>query len=84
MRPADQRIWTYSSTSYNTAVRRACGHAGVPAWHPHQLRHNAGTDIRATMGLEAAQVYLGHSHAETTEIYAERDAALALTVAERR
>jgi len=55
------------------AVRRACKRAGVPIWTPGQLRHNAGTKIRADFDLEAARVGLGHAHASTTEIYAKRD-----------
>jgi integrase len=43
-------------------------------WHPHQLRHNAGTHIRREFGLEAAQLVLGHSSALITDaVYAERD-----------
>lgn len=42
-------------------------------WSPNQLRHTAATEIRAAFGLEAAQVVLGHSNANTTEIYAEVD-----------
>jgi integrase len=29
-------------------------------WPPHQLRHNAGTNIRREFGVEAARVILGH------------------------
>jgi hypothetical protein len=47
------------------------------AWNPHRLRHTRGTEIRRTYGLEAAQVVPGHAKADTTEIYAERDAAKA-------
>jgi len=46
-------------------------------WHPHQLRHNAGTIIRREGGLETARVVLGHSELKTTEIYAEFDEARA-------
>lgn len=43
-------------------------------WHPHQLRHVAGTELRRKFGLEAAQLVLGHSSAEITDaVYAERD-----------
>jgi integrase len=42
-------------------------------WHPNQLRHSAATIIRAEFGLEAAQVVLGHSRADVTQVYAERD-----------
>jgi integrase len=50
-------------------------------WHPNQLRHTRATEIRRRYGLEAAQVLLGHSRADVTQIYAERDAALAARVA---
>lgn len=50
-------------------------------WHPHQLRHLAGTEIRRRFGLEAAQVVLGHSSAEITDaVYAERDLAKAMEI----
>lgn len=42
-------------------------------WSPNQLRHTAGTEIRRQAGLEAAQVVLGHSKADVTQVYAERD-----------
>jgi len=42
-------------------------------WHPHQLRHNAATRIRAAYGVEVARIILGHAHVATTEIYAEAD-----------
>jgi hypothetical protein len=45
------------------------------------LRHSLGTEVRRKFGLEAAQVMLGHSQANVTEIYAERDLALAVRVA---
>jgi site-specific recombinase XerC len=52
----------------------------IPHWHPNQLRHTAATMIRRDYGLEAAQVILGHSKADVTQIYAERDAAKAIEV----
>jgi integrase len=58
-----------------------CKAAGLPHWHPHQLRHTHATEVRRRYGLEAAQVALGHSQAAITEIYAERDTALAVRVA---
>lgn len=74
----------YTAASYRRAVERACGKAGVPVWTPHRLRHNAATEIRQEFGLEAAQVMLGHSRADVTQIYAERDSELALKVAGER
>jgi integrase len=52
----------------------------VPDWYPNQLRHSAATEIRKRFGLEAAQVALGHSQADVTQIYAERDLTLAAEV----
>ena len=51
-------------------------------WHPHQLRHNAGTRIAREYGVTDAQVVLGHQHLQTTEIYAERDLTRAIRIAE--
>jgi integrase len=58
-----------------------CQAAAIPHWHPHQLRHTHATEVRRRFGLEAAQVALGHSGADVTQIYAERDTALAAKVA---
>jgi integrase len=64
---------SYTTGSYRKAIRRACLKAGVPIWHPHQLRHTAATTIRRQFGLEAAQAVLGHNELGTTQIYAERN-----------
>jgi integrase len=48
------------------ARRRKANH-----WHPHQLRHLKAAEVRERFGLDAAQATLGHSEANTTEIYAE-------------
>jgi integrase len=45
----------------------------VPHWHPHQLRHTAGTNIRREADFETAKIILGHASEVMTEIYAERD-----------
>lgn len=70
----------YTVTSYRRAIARACEKARVPKWHPHQLRHNAATNIRKLHGIEMARIILGHSTAFTTEIYAEQDRAAAVEV----
>ena len=70
----------YSAVSYGRAIARACKKAGVPAWHPHQLRHNAATRLRKEYGLEAAQVILGHQTLAVTEIYAEKNVAAAMKI----
>jgi integrase len=63
----------YSVASYRRAIHRACDLAGVPRFSPNRLRHSAATRLRREMGLDAARVVLGHSDADTTTIYAERD-----------
>lgn len=63
----------YDRTSYRRAIQRAAKRAGVDQWSPNRLRHSYATVIRKKYGLEAAQVLLGHSKADITQIYAERD-----------
>jgi len=72
----------YAPDTYGRAIARACKAAGVPAWHPHQLRHNCGTSVRRQFGLEAAQIILGHSSANITQVYAELDTQRAHQVAQ--
>lgn len=71
----------YDVASFRRAIRRACDKANVLAWHPHQLRHNAATNLRKEFGLEAAQLMLGHAKADVTQLYAEvnRDKAIRVT-----
>ena len=87
----------YSTGSYRRAVHRACDKAfpapkgtidgdlnewqSEHRWSPNQLRHSAATEVRREFGLEAAQVILGHSQANVTQVYAERDLAKGLEVA---
>ena len=42
-------------------------------WHPHRLRHNAGTRVARDFGEVAAQNLLGHTNLKTTLIYVERN-----------
>jgi integrase len=78
--PDDKIFGGYSSQSYGRAIMRACKAAGVPHWHPHQLRHAFATRVRESHGLDAAQAVLGHATARVTEIYAERVGGLAKRV----
>ena len=71
----------FTTATYRQQIRRACAAAGIPRWHPHQLRHTAATAIRARYGVEAARAVLGHARVATTELYAERDRGIALRVA---
>jgi integrase len=65
----------YTVASYRKAIQAACKKAGVPQWHPHQLRHAAATEIRKQFGLEASRVVLGQDDLRATQIYAEEDRA---------
>lgn len=73
----------YSTESYAHAIHKACKKAGVPAWGPNRLRHNAATFLRKEFGIEAARVVLGHSSAVVTEIYAELDQMKAAEIMEK-
>jgi site-specific recombinase XerD len=53
----------------------------IPNWCPLQLRHTSATQIRKQFGIEGAQVMLGHSRADVTQVYAERDFAKAVEIA---
>ena len=70
----------YTTDSYRRAIHRACDKAGIARWSPNRLRHSAGTEIRKRFGLEAAQVVLGHSKADVTQVYAERDLQKAVEI----
>ncbi len=72
----------YRPSSYHHAVEQLCKRAKIPHWHPNQIRHLVATEIRRKYGLEAAQVFLGHTRADVTQIYAERDTGLAKRIAE--
>jgi len=63
----------YDKNSYTRVIGRACEKAGIPKWHPHQLRHTCGTDVCKQFGVEGARLYLGQQQISTTEIYAEKD-----------
>ncbi|MCE9567043.1 MAG: site-specific integrase [Planctomycetes bacterium] len=92
--PQRQPAEFYPTQSYAVAVLRAIElvnrslvEAGVdvaehvPHWHPNQLRHTFATEVRKAYGLEAVQVLLGHARADVSQVYAERDTALAVRVA---
>jgi integrase len=70
----------YKVGAYRHAITRGCDKAGVPHWHPHQLRHTKATEIRREAGLDAARVVLGHRSAQITELYAEADTSKAAEV----
>ena len=81
--PAWHRHEAYNKNSYAQAIARGCVRAGVPVFTPNQIRHTYATRIRREYGLEAAQVLLGHSKADVTQIYAERNMSLAAEIARK-
>jgi integrase len=78
----------YDTASFRRAVSYAIGRArkagtDVQHWHPNQLRHTRATELRKHHGLEAAQVVLGHARADITQLYAEKNMALAKELAKQ-
>jgi integrase len=70
-------------TKANKAIQKDAEQFGIDNpklldfWAPNRLRHTRATEVRRQFGLEAAQVILGHAKADVTQVYAERDHALA-------
>lgn len=71
----------YNNRAYAHAIMRAAEKAGVPHWHPHQIRHTKATNDRREFGIEGARAVLGHTTEEMTGKYAERDWAIAERIA---
>jgi site-specific recombinase XerC len=80
-RPKRLPAAVYTARAIAHAVLVAAEKAGMPHWHPYQLRHSYATKVRRYHGLEAAGAALGHTRMSATEVYAERDEQLAVTVA---
>lgn len=77
-----RRAITYAITKLNRQ-REKDGIELIPKWYPLQLRHSRATEIRKDFGIEAAQVSLGHTHADVTQVYAERNLDLAIEIAKK-
>ncbi|MEW4565769.1 site-specific integrase [Bremerella sp. JC770] len=77
-----RRAITYAIDRLNKQ-RTSDNLALIPKWYPLQLRHSRATEIRKSYGIEAAQVSLGHRHADVTQIYAERNLELAIQIAKK-
>lgn len=79
----------YDTQTYGRAILRACGQAfgldehdkPLIAWSPNRLRHNYVSRIEREFGVVAASVLAGHATPKTTEVYVERDAAIAVDIA---
>jgi len=75
------KLFKVSRRWYGYSVAAACEELGIPRWTPHWLRHNAATRLREEYGLEVAQVMLGHSSADMTQLYARLNLSKAVEVA---
>lgn len=81
-----RRAITYGIAKANEEIRKWNVENGtkleeIPAWHPHQLRHNFAKMVRKEHGIEAARILLGHRDAGITLIYAEADREKARSIA---
>jgi integrase len=61
----------YNASSYCRAIRNAAEKAGVPSWHPHQVRHRNAEDVSASKSVDHSQALLGHANRSMTEHYAK-------------
>lgn len=77
-----RRAITYAIEKLNRQRQRD-GRELIPNWYPLQLRHSRATEVRREFGIEAAQVSLGHTHADVTQVYAERNVQLAIEIAKK-
>jgi len=79
-----QRVWRFPPKgrgTVETAVRRpayaefvrvACDRAGVPRWHPHQLRHTRATDVaREYESNAAAAAVIGDTPEVAAAVYVD-------------
>jgi integrase len=73
----------FNHTVVGKAIQRACRRAGLPHWHPHQLRHLKAQEIMRELGAEAAWATLGHRSVQMTAFYAGVDLKQAADVAQR-
>lgn len=60
---------SYTTTSLDRAVKRACVAAGVAPWTLYQLRHGLGTSVAEVHGDEVAAEVLGHASPAATGRY---------------
>jgi integrase len=62
----------YSAGAYRTAVYRGCDRAGIPRFHPSQIRHTVAEQVTTEGGIDLAQALLGHTRSRMTERYARQ------------
>jgi site-specific recombinase XerC len=85
-KPKREKRDRFDTASYRRAINYGIAKAKragveIPHWHPNQLRHTRGTEVRREHGVEAAQVVLGHARADVTQVYAEKNLQKAIEIA---
>ncbi len=73
----------YTTQSYGRAIKYICERLAIDVWSPGRLRHTVATRLRSEFGLDVAQIILGHSQADVTQVYARADLQKAMAVMER-
>lgn len=74
-------LFEFTRKWYGQAVGDACEKLNIPRFTPHWLRHNAASSLREEFGLDIAQIMLGHSSADVTQVYAHLNLNKALAIA---
>ena len=69
-----------TASQYRYELKALCEQLELPRYSPNQLRHTGATKIRSQYDLETAQLILGHSSANMTEIYAEKNLNKAVAI----
>lgn len=77
--------------SYYRTLKTVCGKLNIPygrytedGFVPHDLRHQAGTEIVRLTDIETAREYLGHSNIKQTGVYLHTDATRLKEAVRRR
>lgn len=64
-----QRWFPHGASWLRLAVARACDNAGIPRWHPHQLRHRFATNAAKVLDKQERQALLRHHDPRMTDLY---------------
>lgn len=76
-----KRLFHIARNTFSNHITAACDELKIPRFSAHWLRHNAASRLREEHGLDVAQVMLGHSSANMTELYAHLNLNKAIEVA---
>lgn len=69
-----KRRYTITVDAYCKTIRDACDRAGIPRWHPHQLRHALATEVAGrTESLALAAAAIGDTEKTAAKHYVHLD-----------